>query len=52
MDEFHRNMLRIGGIRPSPESQQAAASQEPLGHLAAGFGQTLRFAREESLEQS
>jgi hypothetical protein len=47
MNEFHRNVLRVGGIGPAPEGKQAPSAQKSFRHLAAGFGQPRRFAREE-----
>ena len=39
MDEFNRDVLRIGRVRPRAEGEQAAAVQETLGHFAAGVGE-------------
>ena len=51
MNEFHRDVLRIGGVRAAPEGQQPSAAQKSFRHLAAGFSQARRLAREELLEQ-
>ena len=50
MNKFHRNVLRVGGIRPAPEGEQAASCEKAFRHLAAGFGQARRLAREKLLE--
>ena len=47
MNEFHRDVLGIGGVRPAPEGQQAPTAQKSFRHLAAGLGQPRRLAREE-----
>ena len=49
MNEFHRNVLRVGGIGPAPEGKQAPSAQKAFRHFAAGFGQARRLAREELL---
>ena len=36
MNEFDRDVLRIGRIGPSSERKQAAALEKALGHVAAG----------------
>ncbi len=51
MNEFHRDMLRVGGVGSASKGQQPAAAQKAFRHLAAGFGQARRFAREKVLEQ-
>ena len=33
MHEFHRDVLRVGGIRTSPKRQQPPAAQKPVRHL-------------------
>ena len=48
MNEFHRDVLRIGGVGSAPEGQQTAAAQKAFGHFAAGFRQARGFAREEA----
>ena len=52
MHKFDGNVLRIGGVRPAPKSQQPASRKKALRHFAASFCQPGRFAREKTLEQS
>ena len=49
MNEFHGDVLRIGGVRPAPEGEQPPSAQKSFRHLAAGFSQARRLAREELL---
>jgi hypothetical protein len=37
MDEFHRNVLGIRGIRSASKRQKPPATQKSLGHSAAGL---------------
>src|SRR5208282_564622 len=50
MNKLHRHVLRIRSIRSAPEGQEPPSAKESLRHFAAGFGQSRRFAREETLE--
>src|SRR5580692_2520808 len=52
MYEFDRDVLRIGGVRASSESQQAASAQESVGHLTGGPRQAGRLMREELLAEA
>ena len=45
MNEFHRDVLRIGGIGSAPEGQQTSSAQKAFRHLAAGLRQARRLAR-------
>jgi hypothetical protein len=47
MNELYRNMLRIGGIRPAPESKQPPSPHEAFRHLATSRRQAGRFAGKE-----
>src|SRR5471032_621321 len=38
MDEFDRDVLRIGSVRASPKCQQPPTSQKTVGHLPASQG--------------
>jgi hypothetical protein len=50
MYEFNRDVLRVGGVRSSSESQETATAKKSLGHFAAGLGQAAGFQREKRLE--
>ena len=39
MDEFHRNVLRVGGVGSASKGQQTATVKKSFRHLAAGNGQ-------------
>jgi hypothetical protein len=47
MDEFDRDMLRIGSVRASSKCQQAPTCEKAGGHLAACHGEWMRLLREE-----
>src|ERR1700690_200948 len=51
MNEFHRDVLRVGGVRTATEGEQTPSTQEAFRHLAANFRQTRRLVREELFEQ-
>src|SRR5271169_5398282 len=50
MNKFDRHVLRIGRIRPTPESKQASSAQKSFRHLAASLRQATRFPAEEILK--
>ena len=52
MDEFHRDMLCVGGVGPAPEGQQPSAAQKALRHFAGGARQPWAPRARRSLERS
>jgi hypothetical protein len=52
VNEFHRDVLGVGSVRPFSKRQKTAAFEETIRHLPASESQTLRFPREEFLANS
>jgi len=51
MDEFDRDVLRVGGRGSPAEREQTAATQEPLRHLLACTREPLGFAVEQPMRR-
>jgi len=49
MNEFHRDVLRVGGEGPAAERQQPPALKKAPRHFAARARQAIQLPREESL---
>src|SRR4029077_16934137 len=50
VNEFDRDVLRVGGVRSAPKCEQPAAPLEAFRHLTAGRGQTKSFTRKKCFD--